>query len=109
MKKTPSKNSTAVEFVPISSGPKVIEKAVEMLQTTISEMMLEDLSVNRDACRTRFGNCPYLDSNLCPNQDNLYSVTLDLKPKFLDKKQSIDTDDGKAKEDSITERSPSRA
>lgn len=103
LKKKPSKKTSAVEFFTPPSGPKVVERAVEMLQTTISEMMLETLALNRTACKNRFGDCPYLDSNLCPNQDGSFSHTLSSEPRYLDKTQPISSADEQEKKDFTSE------
>lgn len=70
LKKKPSGNSPPVEFFPISAGPISVQRAVDELNKSISEMSSRlksnSLIKNTNNCISDYGDrCPYLDTNLC--------------------------------------------
>ena len=71
LKKRPPKGSTPVEFFAVSAGPVSVQRALDMLNNTISEMVEREkdgsFSKNRSLCKDRYGNsCPFLGTPLCP-------------------------------------------
>lgn len=75
LKRRPSKNSDAVEFFPISAGPVSVQRAVDDLNSDITDMKqrLSEGTIikNRNMCTNNFGDtCPYLNTEHCPGDKN---------------------------------------
>lgn len=71
LKKKPAKGSPVVEFFPVSAGPVVVQRALDNLNsdlTDIDERMKSGSFIkNRESCIDSYGNtCPYYDSVHCP-------------------------------------------
>lgn len=72
LKRTPRKNDLPHEFFPVSAGPVAVQRALNVLNETITEMneRMKDKSFlkNRKNCKNSFGDvCPYLNTEHCPN------------------------------------------
>lgn len=70
LKKRPPKNGPPVEWFPVSAGPISVDRAVNAMNSRISEMVLreKDMSYikNRKSCVNDYGEkCPFLDTELC--------------------------------------------
>lgn len=71
LKKRPPKNSQPVEFLPVSAGPVSVQRAIDALGSTITEMYETSKTGNfekdRKLCIDKYGNtCPHYRSALCP-------------------------------------------
>lgn len=81
LKKTPRKDDPTVEVVKIGSGPKMMQKAIDYLQTTITEMHRGTYERNFEACTTRWTDaksgeersfsCMYLGKECSGSADQL--------------------------------------
>lgn len=72
LKKRPRKNDSPVEFFPVSAGPVSVQRALDAMNSDISEMKdaveNDSYKKNRDFCVSDYGDtCPYLNSTLCPS------------------------------------------
>lgn len=82
-----------VEFFPVSAGPVSVQRAVDLLNSTISEMVLrtrdESWEKNRDGCVSEYGDiCPHYDTDACPGKnDQVDKKILELAEK-RDKKKA---------------------
>lgn len=71
LKRRPSKGSDAVEFFPISAGPVSVQRALDAINSDITDMhvRLENNTIqkNRKMCKNEFGDvCPYFNTDKCP-------------------------------------------
>lgn len=71
LKRRPSKNTDAVEFFPVSAGPVSVQRALDALNSDLTDMdtRLKEgtLQKNRKACKNEFGDtCIYYNSDKCP-------------------------------------------
>jgi hypothetical protein len=71
LKKSPSKGSPPIEFLPVSAGPVSVQRALDTKGSIITEMLEKSRSgqfhKDRSKCEEWGRRCPYLDSELCPN------------------------------------------
>lgn len=66
LKKRPRPGTSPIEVVPISSGPKSLERAVETLQRTISEMHSGVYWKDTSSCVNKYKNrCAHLGTDRC--------------------------------------------
>lgn len=70
LKKRPPKDTCAVEFFPVSAGPVSVQRALDDINSDITEMKerydSNTFKKNRDACTSAFGDvCPYLNTDKC--------------------------------------------
>lgn len=73
LKKKPQPGKSAVEFFPVSAGPVSVQRALDELNSDMTEMKrcaeTNDFKKNRDACVSPFGDvCPYLNTPHCPGE-----------------------------------------
>lgn len=71
LKKRPPKNAGPIEFFPVSAGPVSVQRALDVLNENITEMMEREKSgdfvKDRSRCISKFGErCVYYESTLCP-------------------------------------------
>lgn len=71
MKKRPPKNTPPVEFFAVSAGPVSVQRALDTLNSTITEMAEKQAdnsyTKNRSKCIDRYGNrCPFFETPHCP-------------------------------------------
>lgn len=65
LKRTP-KGNNVIEWLPVSAGPKTVDRAVNKLNVAITGMHENNYKKNRNICVNKFGNvCPYYKSDLC--------------------------------------------
>lgn len=70
LKKRPKTPADTVEFYTFSTGPKTMEKVLEMFQSDITKMRSGLYQKNRKSCTNKYGeSCPYLNTNLCTEVD----------------------------------------
>lgn len=70
LKRRPSKNTCAVEFFPVSAGPVSVQRALDNLNSDLTDMneRLETntLAKNRKQCTNEYGDvCPYYKTEHC--------------------------------------------
>lgn len=70
LKRSPSKNSVAVEFFPISAGPVSVQRALDQINSDLTDMdtRLKESSIikNRKLCQNEWGDtCPYYKTEHC--------------------------------------------
>lgn len=66
LKKKPKSPDDTIEFYQFSTGPKTMEKAVEMLQQDITKMFSGSYEKNRNFCKSKYGDvCPYFQTPDC--------------------------------------------
>lgn len=73
LKKKPAAGVSPIEFFPVSAGPVSVQRSLDVLNSTITEMAAHDkdgdFEKNRDCCKNKYGNvCPYYNTDLCPNE-----------------------------------------
>jgi len=73
LKRSPSKNSDAVEFFPISAGPVSVQRALDNLNSDITDMdtrLRENTIIkNRKLCQNEYGDrCPYFGTEHCTGE-----------------------------------------
>lgn len=73
LKRAPRKGDVAIEFFPVSAGPVSVQRALDGLNSEITEMRAlvasGDFVKDRSKCTDKFGGiCPYYDSPLCPGK-----------------------------------------
>jgi hypothetical protein len=71
LKKRPPKGSGPIEFFPVSAGPVSVQRALDTLGSTVTEMIerskVGDFKKDRSQCKDKYGNvCPYFKSSHCP-------------------------------------------
>jgi hypothetical protein len=71
LKKRPPKNEPPVEFFAVSAGPVSVQRALDTLNSTITEMVEKSkdnsFEKNRSKCVDRYGNrCPFYQTPHCP-------------------------------------------
>jgi hypothetical protein len=72
LKKRPSRNAHPIEFFPVSAGPVSVQRALDVLNSSITEMAEHGkdglFAKNRSACINRYGQtCQFFHSDLCPH------------------------------------------
>lgn len=70
LKKKPPKGVVPVEFFPVSAGPVSVQRALDALNSALTEMKDREkdnsYKKNRDMCTDKFGNkCPFLNTPHC--------------------------------------------
>jgi len=73
LKRTPPKGGDAVEFFPISAGPISVQRALDELNSDITDMdqrtKTDTLKKNRNMCKNEYGDvCPYFGTTKCTNE-----------------------------------------
>lgn len=72
LKKEPPKGAPAIEFFPVSAGPVSVQRALDTLNSIVTEMFDKEATgafeKNRKFCVDKYGNeCPFLkNKKLCP-------------------------------------------
>lgn len=71
LKKRPPKDGGPVEFFPVSAGPVSVQRALDTLNSVITEMAEREKDgsfvKNRSKCVDRYGKkCPFYQTPLCP-------------------------------------------
>jgi hypothetical protein len=74
MKRSPSKNSSTIDFIPVSAGPISTQRSIDEFNRDISEMVDRfkngKLVKNRSACINQWGDkCPFMNTEHCTNED----------------------------------------
>lgn len=60
-----------VEFLKVSAGPVVVERAIRHLETTIDRMVSGRYKKNRSECKNKWGDtCPHLGTDRCRDDDS---------------------------------------
>lgn len=72
LKKRPRKGDTPVELFKVSAGPVSVQRALDSLNSDLTEMNRRIQSgkfdLNTNECVNRYGQrCPYLETDLCPS------------------------------------------
>lgn len=72
LKKKPRSNESPIEFFPISAGPVSVQRALDELNTSITDMALSvrnsNFIKNKEKCINKYGDkCPYFGTEHCPN------------------------------------------
>lgn len=73
LKRRPSKNTDAVEFFPVSAGPVSVQRALDAINSDLTDMdtRLKENTIqkNRNICKNDFGDvCPYFNTSHCPGE-----------------------------------------
>lgn len=73
LKRRPSKETCAVEFFPISAGPISVQRAINNLNSDMTDMdqrlQTNTLQKNREKCTNEYGDvCPYFKTDHCPGE-----------------------------------------
>lgn len=71
LKKRPPRGECPIEFFPVSAGPISVQRALDQLGSTITEMVEREragtLEKDRSFCTNKFGEtCPFYKTPLCP-------------------------------------------
>jgi hypothetical protein len=87
LKKRPPPKVTPVEFFPVSAGPISVQRAIDFLNKTISEMVEttrnESWEKNRNGCVSEYGDiCAHYNTDACPGKnDQVERKILELSEK----------------------------
>lgn len=66
LKKKPQDPKAPAEWFPVSAGPKSVERAVNVLQTAVTQMRSGQYTKNRNECKNKWGDtCPYFGTPDC--------------------------------------------
>lgn len=70
LKRTPSKNDVAIEFFPVSAGPIVVQRTIDVLNSDLTDIyrkVKEDsFQKNFNICKNKFGDvCPFAGTDKC--------------------------------------------
>jgi hypothetical protein len=70
LKKRPPKGTEPVEFFPVSAGPVSVQRAIDMLNTNLTEMKSRietgEFVKERSSCQDKYGNtCPFYKTDHC--------------------------------------------
>ena len=73
LKRRPSKDTNAVEFFPISAGPISVQRALDTLNSDMTDMKqrleTNTLQKNRKQCTNEYGDvCPYFNTEHCKGE-----------------------------------------
>lgn len=73
LKRSPRKNDIAVEFFPVSAGPVSVQRALDSINSDLTDMdqRLREGTIqkNRNSCKNSFGDtCPYFNTHHCPGE-----------------------------------------
>lgn len=73
LKKRPSKGADPVEWFPVSAGPVSVQRALDVLNDNVTEMIEREkdgsFKKNRSKCTEYGRNCPYLNGEFCKKDD----------------------------------------
>lgn len=74
LKRKPPKDCDAIEFFPVSAGPVVVQRALDNINSDVTDIFDKIKSggfvKNRKLCKSKYGDvCPYAGTELCPEKD----------------------------------------